>query len=78
MGPRECVHGGNMGFVSKLFERHARYIELQDIDGIGKERNWILFEIKDRNSSRRPFAGGLQFAGEPQTASVVRAKMQMD
>ena len=36
MGPHECVHGGSMVFVSELFESHARYVELQDVDGLGK------------------------------------------
>jgi hypothetical protein len=38
MVPRECAHGGNVVFVSKLFECYARYVELQNVDGIGKER----------------------------------------
>ena len=37
-----------------------------------------LFEIEDRNSSRRSFAGGHQSAAKPQTTSSVRTKMQMD
>ena len=69
MGPAECVHGGGMVFVSKLFERQARYIELHDVNGIGKERNGILFEIEDGHASRGPFPGGHQFAREPQAAS---------
>jgi hypothetical protein len=68
IGPTKSIHGGSTVFVSKLFERHARYIELHDVNGIGKERDWILFKIEDGHSSRGSFAGGHQFAGEPQAA----------
>src|ERR1700728_430604 len=78
MGPTQSIHSGSTVFVSKLFERHARYIELHDVNGIGKERNWILFKIEDGHSSRGSFPGGHQFAGEPQAASPVRAEMQVD
>ena len=78
MGPSERIRHCNTVFVGKLLERYARYIELHDVDRIGKERNWILFQIEDRHSSRRSFPSGHQFAGEPQTPSSVRAKMQVD
>jgi hypothetical protein len=78
MGPTERIRHGNSVFVSKLFTCHARYIELHDFNRTGKERNWVLFEIEDRHSSRRSFPSAHQFSREPQTASLVRAKMQVD
>src|SRR5580658_7138718 len=78
MGPTERIHHGNTVFVSKLFKCHARYIELHHVNRIGKKRNWVFFEIEDRHSSRRSFPGEHQFAREPQTASLVCPKMQMD
>src|ERR1700733_7683637 len=78
MGPTERIGHGKTVFVSELFESHARYIELHDVDGIGKERNRILFEIEDRHSSRGSLPRGHQFAAEPQTSSPVRAKVKVD
>src|SRR6266851_902495 len=72
VGPGERIRDGSAVFVSKLFERDARDIELHDIDGIGKERNWILFKIEDRHPSRRSVPGGHQFPREPQLSSLVR------
>src|ERR1700678_414136 len=77
MWPTECIDDGSTVFICKLIERYARYIELYDVNGIGKEGNWLLFEIEDRHASRRSFPGRDQFAREPQTASAVGAKMQM-
>jgi len=56
MWPTERMHGSSTVFVSKLIERQARYIELHNVNGIGKERDRILFEIEDGHSSRGPFA----------------------
>src|ERR1700678_1120443 len=77
MRPTECIDDGSAVFICKLIECCAWYIELHDVNRIGKERNWLLFEIEDRHSSRRSFPGGNQFSGEPQPASAVRAKMQV-
>jgi hypothetical protein len=77
MWPTECLDDGSTVFISKFIQCHAWYIELYDVNRIGKEPNWLLFEIEDRHSSRRSFPGGDQFAEEPQTASAVRAKMQV-
>ena len=77
MWPTQRIDDGGTIFIRKIIERYAWYVELYDLDRIGKERNWLLFEIEDRHSSRRSFPGGNQFSGEPQPASAVRAKMQV-
>ena len=55
----------------------AWYIELHDVNRIGKERDWLLLQIEDRYSSRRSFPGWDQFASEPETTPAVRAKMRV-
>jgi hypothetical protein len=58
MRPTERIRYDNMVFASKLFECQAQCIELHNVNRVGKERNWILFGIEDRDSSRRSLPRG--------------------